>query len=69
MQAIKAVTGVTPTCWRPPFGDVDVRPVLFIVSYDTFESADSLDVYFVGPYPLYRKRAWSPDYYLEVRLE
>lgn len=25
MQAIKAVTGVTPTCWRPPFGDVDDR--------------------------------------------
>ncbi|THH15586.1 hypothetical protein EW146_g4923 [Bondarzewia mesenterica] len=25
MQAIKLVTGVTPTCWRPPFGDVDDR--------------------------------------------
>jgi len=25
VQAIKAVTGVTPTCWRPPFGDVDDR--------------------------------------------
>ncbi|TIC72956.1 glycoside hydrolase/deacetylase [Wallemia mellicola] len=25
IQAIKAVTGVTPTCWRPPFGDVDDR--------------------------------------------
>lgn len=25
MQAIKAITGVTPTCWRPPFGDVDDR--------------------------------------------
>ncbi|KAJ7734491.1 carbohydrate esterase family 4 protein [Mycena maculata] len=25
MQAIKLVTGVTPTCWRPPFGDVDNR--------------------------------------------
>ena len=23
--AIKAITGVTPTCWRPPFGDVDDR--------------------------------------------
>ncbi|TFY66422.1 hypothetical protein EVG20_g4673 [Dentipellis fragilis] len=23
MKAIKLVTGVTPTCWRPPFGDVD----------------------------------------------
>lgn len=25
MQAIKMVVGVTPTCWRPPFGDVDDR--------------------------------------------
>ncbi|KAK0459197.1 uncharacterized protein EV420DRAFT_1538860 [Desarmillaria tabescens] len=25
MQAIKLVTGVTPKCWRPPFGDVDDR--------------------------------------------
>jgi peptidoglycan/xylan/chitin deacetylase (PgdA/CDA1 family) len=24
-QAIKAVTGVTPKCWRPPYGDVDNR--------------------------------------------
>ncbi|KAJ6602833.1 carbohydrate esterase family 4 protein [Mycena vulgaris] len=25
MEAIKLVTGFTPTCWRPPFGDVDDR--------------------------------------------
>ncbi|KAJ7725291.1 hypothetical protein DFH07DRAFT_253384 [Mycena maculata] len=25
LQAIKLVTGVTPTCWRPPYGDVDNR--------------------------------------------
>ncbi|TIB39960.1 hypothetical protein E3P86_00903 [Wallemia ichthyophaga] len=25
IKAIKAITGVTPTCWRPPFGDVDDR--------------------------------------------
>ncbi|KAH7907461.1 carbohydrate esterase family 4 protein [Hygrophoropsis aurantiaca] len=25
LQAIKLVVGVTPTCWRPPFGDVDDR--------------------------------------------
>ncbi|OJA11459.1 hypothetical protein AZE42_08346, partial [Rhizopogon vesiculosus] len=25
MQAIQLVVGVTPTCWRPPFGDVDDR--------------------------------------------
>jgi peptidoglycan/xylan/chitin deacetylase (PgdA/CDA1 family) len=25
MNAIKLVVGVTPTCWRPPYGDVDDR--------------------------------------------
>ncbi|KAH9979332.1 chitin deacetylase [Lactifluus volemus] len=25
IQAIKLVTGVTPTCWRPPYGDIDDR--------------------------------------------
>jgi len=25
MEVIKLVVGVTPTCWRPPFGDVDDR--------------------------------------------
>ncbi|KAF8151588.1 hypothetical protein B0H34DRAFT_664787, partial [Crassisporium funariophilum] len=25
MEAVKLVTGVTPTCWRPPYGDVDDR--------------------------------------------
>ncbi|KAJ6568445.1 hypothetical protein B0H10DRAFT_1840931 [Mycena sp. CBHHK59/15] len=25
MEAIKLVTGFTPTCWRPPFGDIDDR--------------------------------------------
>jgi len=25
MNAIKLATGVTPTCWRPPFGDTDDR--------------------------------------------
>ncbi|KAI0292372.1 carbohydrate esterase family 4 protein [Multifurca ochricompacta] len=25
LQAVKAVVGVTPTCWRPPYGDVDDR--------------------------------------------
>lgn len=24
-KSIKVVTGVTPTCWRPPFGDTDDR--------------------------------------------
>ncbi|PWN34524.1 glycoside hydrolase/deacetylase [Meira miltonrushii] len=25
MQAIKKIMGITPTCWRPPYGDVDDR--------------------------------------------
>lgn len=25
MQMIKLAVGVTPTCWRPPYGDVDDR--------------------------------------------
>jgi peptidoglycan/xylan/chitin deacetylase (PgdA/CDA1 family) len=25
MQIIKLTTGVTPTCWRPPYGDIDDR--------------------------------------------
>jgi peptidoglycan/xylan/chitin deacetylase (PgdA/CDA1 family) len=25
LRAIKEATGVTPRCWRPPFGDVDDR--------------------------------------------
>ena len=30
MKAIKLVTGVTPTCWRPPYGDVDVSMFIFL---------------------------------------
>ena len=29
LKAIKLVTGVTPTCWRPPYGDVDVSVFIF----------------------------------------
>jgi len=25
MKAIKLAIGITPTCWRPPYGDVDDR--------------------------------------------
>lgn len=25
LRAIKEATGVTPKCWRPPYGDVDDR--------------------------------------------
>jgi len=29
IKAIKLVTGVTVTCWRPPYGDVDVGVLPF----------------------------------------
>lgn len=31
LQAIKLVIGVTPTCWRPPYGDVDVSVFIFLM--------------------------------------
>jgi len=46
VKAIKLVLGVTPTCWRPPFGDVDdrIRAIAeglglrtIIWKYDTFD--------------------------------
>ncbi|KAL0065477.1 hypothetical protein AAF712_007541 [Marasmius tenuissimus] len=46
MQAIKTIVGVTPTCWRPPFGDVDdrIRAIAnglglknILWKYDTFD--------------------------------
>ncbi|KAL0577614.1 hypothetical protein V5O48_004375 [Marasmius crinis-equi] len=46
MQAIKTIVGVTPKCWRPPFGDTDdrIRAIAnglglttIIWKYDTFD--------------------------------
>lgn len=46
IKAIKLVTGVTPTCWRPPYGDVDdrIRAIAHALGlrtilwrYDTFD--------------------------------
>ena len=43
---IRAVTGVTPKCWRPPYGDVDdrIRSIAaalnlttIVWSYDSFD--------------------------------
>src|ERR1700677_676727 len=31
IQAITLVIGVTPQCWRPPYGDVDVSVFIFLV--------------------------------------
>ncbi|KAF4583796.1 hypothetical protein EYR40_002287 [Pleurotus pulmonarius] len=45
-KAVQFVTGVTPTCWRPPFGDTDDRIrfiahslnlVTILWQYDTFD--------------------------------
>lgn len=52
MKAIKLVLGVTPTCWRPPFGDVDdrIRAIAnglglrtIIWRYDSFDWEAGLD--------------------------
>ena len=61
MRAIKVVTGVTPTCWRPPYGDVDVRVMFPREYWDT-------DIYppGVGPHPLNRACAQSANHHLEV---
>jgi len=46
MKAIKVVTGVTPTCWRPPYGDVDdrIRAIAHALGLQTiiwrFDSSD-----------------------------
>ncbi|KAF8491222.1 hypothetical protein F5888DRAFT_1620205, partial [Russula emetica] len=44
IQAIKLVTGVTPTCWRPPYGDDRIRYIAnqlglqtIIWRYDSFD--------------------------------
>ncbi|KAI8339915.1 hypothetical protein BC941DRAFT_326016, partial [Chlamydoabsidia padenii] len=38
LRAIKEVTGVTPKCWRPPYGDVDdrVRAIAWQMGMRTF---------------------------------
>lgn len=43
--AIKAVLGVTPTCWRPPFGDVDdrVRAIAYGLGLRTIMYAEDVD--------------------------
>jgi hypothetical protein len=64
MQAIKLVTGVTPTCWRPPYGDVDVR---FLIPRLPLENCDT-DIFFlgVGPHSSDCPCAWSADNHMGV---
>lgn len=45
-KAIKELTGVTPRCWRPPYGDVDNR-VRYIA-----EKLDLATIVYVVPAPL-----------------
>ena len=60
MKAIKLVTGVTPTCWRPPYGDVDVRATFPRI----FEYRDIYLIFSVviGPHSIYCKCAGPADY-------
>ena len=65
MKMIKLVTGVTPTCWRPPYGDVDVSVVYPASVLDT-ELTCCSDA---GPHSCYRQRFGLADDHMEVRLE
>ena len=60
MQAINLVTGVTPTCWRPPYGDVDVCPSFCYVYSDTDLRLT------LGPCSLYCTCTELDNYRLEV---
>ncbi|KAL4399618.1 chitin deacetylase [Malassezia pachydermatis] len=51
-RAIKAVSGVTPTCWRPPFGDVDdrVRAIATGLGLRTILWKEDTDDWNIQPY-------------------
>ena len=64
MQAIKLVTGVTPTCWRPPYGDVDVRSTFpHSLEYRNIDLTFSVGI---GPHSIYCKSTGFADYHMEV---
>jgi hypothetical protein len=64
MKAIKLVTGVTPTCWRPPYGDVDVSVFIFL----TPTRDRHVILSGAGPHSCDRQRAWLANDHMEVRL-
>ncbi|WVQ73106.1 hypothetical protein IAR50_002670 [Cryptococcus sp. DSM 104548] len=49
-KAIKAVLGVTPLCWRPPFGDVDnrIRTIASMLNMTTIVWSDDTDDWAAG---------------------
>ncbi|WVQ80708.1 hypothetical protein IAT38_002813 [Cryptococcus sp. DSM 104549] len=49
-KAIKAVLGVTPQCWRPPFGDVDnrIRMIASMLNMTTIVWGEDTDDWAVG---------------------
>jgi len=49
-QAIKDILGVTPTCWRPPYGDVDnrIRVIAEGLNLTTIVWSDDTDDWKVG---------------------
>ncbi|KAI0264057.1 hypothetical protein BGY98DRAFT_940073, partial [Russula aff. rugulosa BPL654] len=64
IKALRLVTVVTPTCSRPPYGDVDVHPAF----PQLFEYSD-INLTFsvvIGPHTLYCKLTGPADYRLEV---
>ncbi|ODN81630.1 hypothetical protein L202_02035 [Cryptococcus amylolentus CBS 6039] len=49
-KAIKAILGVTPQCWRPPFGDVDnrIRMIASMLNMTTIVWSDDTDDWAAG---------------------
>ncbi|WFD02401.1 hypothetical protein MOBT1_001083 [Malassezia obtusa] len=52
-KVIKQITGVTPTCWRPPFGDTDdrVRAIAYGLGLRTILWEEDTNDWQIQPYP------------------
>jgi hypothetical protein len=52
MMAIKSITNVTPTCWRPPYGDVDdrIRGIAQALGLRTYMWSDDTNDWQVEPF-------------------
>lgn len=52
LLAVKSITGVTATCWRPPYGDVDdrIRAIAQSLGLRTYMWSDDTNDWQVEPY-------------------
>ncbi|KAF7979715.1 hypothetical protein HWV62_41064 [Athelia sp. TMB] len=67
-EMIRAVTGVTPKCWRPPYGDVDdrIRSIAAALNLTTIVWAyDSFD--YNGPSVQAEVDQTAVDYYTQLK--